>query len=307
MDETALTVVELDVLARHEATIDRGLRTFFDVGAALAAIRDGQLYRREHGTFEDYCRERWGLKRQRAYELIEAAGVVRHLSEISDTLPARESHAAPLAALPPAEQADAWQRAVETLPVGERMTAAHVERSACSAGAREALHQSKSAEWYTPAPYVEAAHELMGGIDLDPASNELANRVVGAAAFYTTADDGLARPWRGRVWLNPPYGKEAGESNQARWSQHLIAHHRRGDVPEAILLVTAAPGNQWFAPLWNYPICFVDHRIRFYAPTGEADQPTHSHVLAYLGPNVAGFRRIFSRFGVVAIRMPEAA
>jgi len=52
------------------------------------ASSHGRLYRVTHGTFQDYCRERWGIKRQRAYELMEAARIVSNLSEISDILPA---------------------------------------------------------------------------------------------------------------------------------------------------------------------------------------------------------------------------
>lgn len=169
------------------------------------------------------------------------------------------------------------------------------------------LHQSNSNEWYTPRHYVDAARELMEGIDLDPASSEAANRLVQAANFYTIEHDGLAQPWRGRVWLNPPYGRSAGvaESNQARWSRRLVESYRAGQVTQAVLLVNATPSNRWFTPLWDFPICFTDHRIRFLLPSGKpANAPTHSNALIYFGQNNARFRAIFSRFGTVAVRMP---
>jgi hypothetical protein len=60
-----------------EGVIERGLSTFVEVGEALLEIRDARLYRLTHGTFEDYCRERWGLGVSRTHQLMDAAKVVR--------------------------------------------------------------------------------------------------------------------------------------------------------------------------------------------------------------------------------------
>ena len=50
--------------------VERGLATFIEVGEALMEIRDSRLYRVEHKTFEDYCREKWKMSDRRARQLI---------------------------------------------------------------------------------------------------------------------------------------------------------------------------------------------------------------------------------------------
>ena len=74
-----LLLVEQDNLRECETVIERGLGTFVEVGTSLATIRSGRLYRATYSTFEDYCRERWGLSRSRAHRLIDAAEVVELL------------------------------------------------------------------------------------------------------------------------------------------------------------------------------------------------------------------------------------
>ena len=75
----------------------------------------------------------------------------------------------------------------------------------------ERILASNENEWYTPAKYIEAARQVLGAIDLDPASCKRANKTVKAKRIYTAKDDSLHQPWTGRVWLNPPYGRLAGE------------------------------------------------------------------------------------------------
>jgi hypothetical protein len=124
----ALTVIEREELTTFESRIESGLKTFREVGAALLAIRDGRLYRSEHGTFEAYCQERWGFSRMRASQLISAAEVVENVNHglQIDATP-NERQARPLAALPPDRQPEAWKAATEKAQTeGRKVTARDV-------------------------------------------------------------------------------------------------------------------------------------------------------------------------------------
>lgn len=122
----ALAVSDAERLAELETKIARGLTTFVEVGAALAEIRDGRLYRETHGTFEDYCRERWQMSKTHANRLVESATVVGNLTPIGVTVPTSESQVRPLTRLEPDQQREAWTQAVATAPEG-KVTAAHVK------------------------------------------------------------------------------------------------------------------------------------------------------------------------------------
>lgn len=296
-----MTTLEVDTLPRLsecETIIERGLSTFVEVGNALLEIRDSRLYRESHATFEDYCKGRWGMARANAYRLIEAAKAVADLSPIGD-IPKTESQARELAAIEPPLRASVWERALETAPEG-KVTAAHVRETARefvqpqqTANRLAPLMSSASDEWYTPSHVVELARVVLGKIDLDPATSPLANETVKASRTFTRDDDGLAHEWRGRVFMNPPYGDVIGQ-----WTQKLVAEYEAGRVTSAIALLPGRIDTAWFQPLFNYAICAIRGRLKF----SNADAATFPSVVVYFGDDLDGFISTFSALGVILVR-----
>jgi hypothetical protein len=86
-------------LAHCEAVIARGLTTFIEVGEALGRIRDSRLYRASHGTFDEYCRDRWGWTASRARQLMGAAETATIVAINGGPAPGTESQARELAGL----------------------------------------------------------------------------------------------------------------------------------------------------------------------------------------------------------------
>lgn len=175
------------------------------------------------------------------------------------------------------------------------------ERAAAVAKAKAAVHVGKNTgmpEWYTPDEYLDAARLVLGEIDLDPASSAIAQKRVKAKRFYSVADDGLTKKWKGNIWLNPPY--TAGLVD--RFLDKLLIHHAAGDVPAAIVLVNNATDTKWFqdAADVSSAICFSRGRIRFLDPDGKPGAPLQGQAVLYFGKAVSRFTKAFRQFGFVA-------
>jgi len=117
---------EATELAECERIIERGLQTFYEVGLAMAKIRDRRLYREQALTWEQYCQDRWQIGARRAQQLCKAAETVRELAGTGANanpgfafpMPASEKHVRPLYNLPEEERRAAWQEVVSKWPNG---------------------------------------------------------------------------------------------------------------------------------------------------------------------------------------------
>lgn len=116
-------------------------------------------------------------------------------------------------------------------------------------------HQRPIGVHITPGALINA----LGPFDLDPCAAD--PRPWDCAAInYTETDDGLARPWHGRVWLNPPFHRY----QVGRWIRRL-AEHGRGTA-----LLHARTETEWFQPVWEKAtnLLFLRHRLHFHKPDG---------------------------------------
>jgi ParB family chromosome partitioning protein len=150
-------------------------------------------------------------------------------------------------------------------------------------------------ESYTPAIYIEAARAVMGSIDLDPASNEIAQRVVKAKTFFSKEEDGLIHDWNGNIFLNPPYS----HPEIAHFIEKLLKELKDGQ--QAILLTNNNTDTNFFhnAARRAGALCFTKGRISFYKSDMDKTSPTNGQVFYYFGKNIDSFTKYFSNFGIV--------
>lgn len=289
-----LSITETERFLILEIAIEQGLQTFVEVGNALLEIRDSRLYRAHFGTFEDYCRGRWGIERRHAYRLIDAARVVNNVSHGTQILPTGERQARPLSHLTPQLQREVWPIIVETAPNGH-ITAGHVESVVKDFNYKRDSRHSVASDIYTPQGMdacqtpAYALDPLLPYLSLDwtiwePAAGEgllvealydsgfyenrvIAGDILTGQNFFDYQPDG----WDCLV-TNPPY------SIQFQWLERCYQLTK----PFALLLKVETLGTKTAQELFDQhgvEVIFVSPRINFKMPNkgwdgGGAQFPT---------------------------------
>lgn len=111
--------------------------------------------------------------------------------------------------------------------------------------------KSSSDEWYTPDSFVQA----LGPFDLDPCTHAQRGTQL-APKFYTLEDNGLAQPWAGRVWCNPPF------SDIKPWVARMREHN------DGVLLCFSRTDALWFVDLARHcgALFLIARRLQFHRP-----------------------------------------
>lgn len=184
-----VTQKEAESLAECEALIERGMKTFVQVGEALAAIRDARLYRESHDSFESYCRERWGWSKQHAYRLIECAPMAKSNPQVTSINQARE-----LSKVAPERRQEVIERATEA--TGGKLTAKAITEAAQLPA--EVLEIADEAEPEPPKlkKYVPSDGEsfyLKAWVEMEKITKEDTQRVMALTKMIQYCEERLTR------------------------------------------------------------------------------------------------------------------
>lgn len=218
-------------------------------------------------------------------DVVKAAEVVKQIPEAAQDI----ALAADFGRLPEELQSEALEAIAHQAPAAEVMKEA-VKRA-------HVANNSGNNEWYTPPRFIELAREAMGGIDTDPATSEIANRVVQADTIYTADDDGRDKPWAGRVWMNPPYAQPL----IADFSEAVASKYESGEIEQACILVNNATETAWFQRMLRAAsaVCFPRSRVRFLDPYGNPGAPLQGQAVIYMGDRPKAFCSAFVEQGAV--------
>jgi phage N-6-adenine-methyltransferase len=163
---------------------------------------------------------------------------------------------------------------------------------------RDGAHRGNA--WLTPPAFIEEIVRAFGGaIDLDPCTEP--SNPAGARQFYTVADNGLMRLWRGRVFVNPPYSPLEPWVDKAIWSAAAGAR-----IYMLLPVRTDAAYHQRLLAATT-DVLFLRGRLKFArADGGEAGSPAFASMVVGLNVSTEPLQHLGTRL-VSAITVRRAA
>lgn len=119
--------------------------------------------------------------------------------------------------------------------------------------------------WATPQVFFEQQSALYGPFDIDVCADESNAK---CAVYFNKGVDGLKQVWKGKCWMNPPYGRGIGA-----WMKK--AYESAGDGTVVVCLVPARTDTRWWHDYaMKGEITFIRGRLKFGTATNSAPFPS---------------------------------
>lgn len=130
----------------------------------------------------------------------------------------------------------------------------------------EVMYSSKTDDWATPQDFFDKLNaEFNFTLDVCALPEN-----AKCKEYYTPEIDGLTQPWTGRVWCNPPYGRQVGE-----WVRRAV-FAAVGGAEVVVMLLPARTDTRWFHDYiyGKAEIRFIKGRLKFGGATNAAPFPS---------------------------------
>jgi len=132
--------------------------------------------------------------------------------------------------------------------------------------------------WETPKDLLEQLYTVFGEFSLDPCSPTRHKRIapVRAKMHFTAEENGLALPWFGNVFCNPPYGRAL-----RHWVTKAYEESRCGNTQTIVMLIPARTDTKFWhqSIVGKAAIFFLQGRLKF----GHAEQVAPFPLFGCLG------------------------
>ena len=158
---------------------------------------------------------------------------------------------------------------------------------------------SHTSEWHTPEWLYRLCLQVLGTIDLDPASSKAAwcnNNLERPVRYFDKETNGLLQDWTGTLFINPP-GERTGKLVNLFWDK-LLRTRQLGNLEHAIFIgfnisLLKTTQSSKLASAMEFPICVPKRRIAFYDEAGICQRsPTKDSVIVYV-PGTSDMTNLF--------------
>ena len=162
--------------------------------------------------------------------------------------------------------------------------------------------------WYTPLTIITKVKNVLGDIDLDPASDDFGNARIQAKHIITEESNGLLTEWPSdmTVFINPPGGKLGNQSKTVLFWQKLMNYRSAGNLKHAIFLcfsIEAAQNTQkeGYLSVMELPFCVPKKRVHFDSQDGKFSAPSHSNLIVYIPGTINKTKEFVKEFSDLGI------